>query len=125
MYYTLFELERIEKILTAKLSAASEAYQEAEKIVIKEFKAHLVEKGRAGNGVVVHGDAVGYQGEPVSGVLSDLWEKFKEENTNLKFLHDEVALFREAMDSLQSYWNHSTEVFIDNMRRRISEKEKA
>ena len=118
-HYTIFELERIEKVLQAKLYSAREAYRDREAIVIKNFKAHLIETGRAGNGVAIHGAAVGYQGEPVSGVLSELWEKFREEDMDLMLLWGEVDLFERGINALYSYWNSSVEIFIDSMREKV------
>jgi predicted solute-binding protein len=122
-HYTIFELERIEKVLQAKLVAAKEAYHERLDFVRSKFKADLIEKGRAGNGVAIHGSAVGYPNEGVSGVLSDAWEKYQTEDMDLMLLSGEVDLFERGINALYSYWNSSVEIFIDNMREK-AEKEK-
>jgi len=121
-HYTIFELERIEKVLQAKLYAARESYMEAEKIGFEQFKKDLINKGRAGNGIAIHGDAVGYPKEGVSGQLSDAWAEWKEGNMDLMLLWSEVTLFEEGINALYSYWNSAVEIFIDNMRTRTEER---
>lgn len=125
MHYTLFELERIEKILTAKLAAARESYENRLEQVKVNFRAKLIEENRADGDIKIQGSAVGYVGEGVSGVFSEEWEEYQLDDMDLVFLHGEVDLFERGINSLYSYWNYATEIFIDNMRTQISEKEKA
>lgn len=120
MQYTIFELERIEKILGAKLSEAREAYNSRLEIVKKNFRATLIEE-KGNVEIAIHGSAAAYLGEPVSGTLSKRWEAFQLEDMDLVFLWGEVDLFERGINSLYSYWNSSVEIFIDNMRTRTSE----
>lgn len=125
MHYTLFELERIERILTAKLEAARDAYEARLRIVRTRFRESLIQEGRISkvSDINMSGNAVGLNGEPVSGVLSDAWEKFQNDDMDLMLLLSEVDLFERGINSLYSYWNYAVEIFIDNMRTKISEKE--
>ena len=127
MHYTLFELERIEKILTAKLEAARDQYEGMLPLVRTRFREYLIEEGRIStvSDLVMSGDAVGVIGQPVSGELSKAWNEFKRDNMDLMLLWGEVDLFERGINSLYSYWNYAVEIFIDNMRTKISEKEGA
>jgi len=124
MHYTLFELERIEKILNIKLDEAREAYMQRLDIVQNNFRAMIIESNGRQERIVIHGSAAGYEGEPVSGELSAKWKDFQLDDMDLVFLHGEVDLFKSGINSLYSYWNYAVEIFIDNMRTRITEKEK-
>ena len=126
MHYTIFELERIEKILQAKLYAAREEYNRRLVIVRERFREKIVEDGRAvmASDIEIIGSAVGKNGEPVSGELSKAWEEFQHDNMDLMLLWGEVELFKEGINALYSYWNSAVEIFIDNMRTRTEERVK-
>lgn len=125
MNYTLFELERIEKILTVKLESAGDQYERRLAIVRGEFRNWLVENGRISSvsDLVMSGDAVGVHGQPVSGEMSKDWAKFQDTDEILYMLKEEVDLFKRGIDSLYSYWNYSVEIFIDNMREKAENHE--
>lgn len=122
MQYTILEMERIEKVLRAKLQEAWDAYSDRERIVQKNFRAQEMETSGRQEEIAIHGDAAAYQGEPVSGELSKRWNKFQEEDMDLSFLWGEKDLFERGINSLYSYWNSAVEIFIDKMRTR-TEKE--
>lgn len=117
MQYTIMEMERIENILRAKLVEASDAYDIRLRVVKDNFRAEIAQSG-ATLGVAIHGDAAGFEGQPVSGELSKAWEKFQHEDMDLMFLWGEVDLFKRGINSLYSYWNSAVEIFIDKMRTR-------
>lgn len=106
MQYTIFELERIEKILEAKHKVAVEMYASRRNFLHRTFKEKL-------NGTIEQRtyDATG---------LKIAWEKFQERDEKLMAMKSEVDLFQRAMDALYSYWDHAVEVFIDNMRERVT-----
>ena len=112
-HYTIFELERIEKVLQAKLYAAKEAYVDMEKKVRPHFEAE--------------NEGFNWQ-RLASEVISPMeakekaWELYKRENMDLMLLWGEVDLFERGINSLYSYWNYSVEVFIDTMRSRVEAK---
>lgn len=118
MQYTILELERIERILTAKLEEAQDAYEKRLDTIKVNFKAKLVEQNRAQGDIKIHGSAVGYAEHGVSAVFSDEWDIFKREDMQLMFLWGEVDLFQRGINSLYSYWNSAVEIFIDKMRTR-------
>jgi len=120
MQYTIFELERIEKILHRKLEEAQDAYEHRLDTVKTNFKSKLIEEKRAKGDIKIQGSAVGYAEDGVSAVFSDEWAIFKQEDMQLTFLWGEVDLFQRGINSLYSYWNSSVEIFIDNMRTRTS-----
>lgn len=125
MHYTLFELERIERILTAKLEAAREQYENRLRIVRTRFRESLVEQERIStvSDLSMSGNAVGLNGEPVSGVLSDAWKEFQHDDMDLMLLWGEVDLFERGINSLYSYWNYAVEIFIDSMREKAESHE--
>jgi len=121
-HYTIFELERIEKILEAKLDTAKEMYNERVRFLQGKFKYEMTEAGKDVQAIAFEGAAVGYPGDGVSGVLSDAWEKFQADDEALVMLGGEVRLFEEGIDALYSYWNSAVELFIDNMREKTEER---
>lgn len=118
MQYTIFELERIEKILQAKLEEAQNAYDARLPVARNNFRAHMIELKGCRSNIMFSGSAVGYIGEPVSGELSKAWKEFQAEDMDLVFLWGEVDLFERGINSLYSYWNSAVEIFIDKMRTR-------
>ena len=121
MQHTILELERIEKILEAKLSAAQDAYDLRLPTVRKNFKAEQIERNGRVSDMIFVGSAVGYAGEPVSGVLSKAWEEFQDNDIDLAFLGGEVDLFKRGINALYSYWNSSVEIFIDSLREKSNQ----
>ena len=111
-HYTIFELERIEKVLQAKLYSAREAYMEKEAVVRKDF----ITKYRESTGIV-------NLTVDEAHLLNGEWEKHKLQHMDLMLLSGEVDLFERGINALYSYWNSSVEIFIDNMREK-AEKEK-
>lgn len=106
MQYTIFELERIEKILTAKLEEAKDAYSARE----VEVKATFSENWKG---------SPSKQGTlEFNKDLAEDWDTAKQEDMQLMFLWGEVDLFQRGINSLYSYWNSSVEIFIDKMRTR-------
>jgi hypothetical protein len=104
MHYTIFELERIEKILTAKLEEAKDAYAKA----VHDFR----EKWS------VEETNVPFENEEAVDVkfIKDL-----KDDLRCMLLKSEVDLFERGIHALYSYWNYSVEIFIDNMRTRTEE----
>lgn len=116
MEYTILELERIEKVLREKLSAASYKYSRREGVARQNFRAEQIERNGRRSDIVFSGDAVGYVGEPVSGTLSKAWKDLQLEDMELVFLKEEMDLFQEGVDTIHDHWNSSVETFIKNLR---------
>ena len=110
MHYTIFELERIEKVLQAKLAEAREAANNRAQWLHNTWREKLngTEEGRSY-------DAPRW---------TEAWEKHKAQDMDLQLLMSEVALFEEGINALYSYWNSAVEIFIDNMRTRTEERVK-
>jgi 2-hydroxychromene-2-carboxylate isomerase len=104
--YSILELERIEKILGAKYKVAAEMYDSRLNLLHRTFKEKL-------NG---SGEAHSYD----ASWLKREWDRFQEADEKLMAMKSEVDLFQRAMDALYSYWDHAVEVFIDNMRERVT-----
>lgn len=116
MEYTIFELERIERVLQEKRAAAAHAWNDRLYASRTEFKAEQVERNGRVSDMIFVGTAVGYAGEPVSGTLSAAWKKFQLENKDLALLKAEFDLFDRGLDLIRSHWDKSVEIFIANLR---------
>jgi hypothetical protein len=104
MQYTILELERIEKVLQAKLFAAKEAYSAREKITGDAFSEKINSTPMEVRGSLPPEDLV------------RAYKEWKSEDEELVFLAGEMELFQRGIDTLYSYWNYSVEIFIDNLR---------
>lgn len=107
-HYTVFELERIEKVLQAKLYSAREVYDKRLQIVHRTWKEKL------------HGteEARSYDAPR----WKEAWEKHMESDMDLMLLLSEVDLFERGINALYSYWNSTVEIFIDNMREKTEQR---
>ena len=101
MSYTIFELERIEKILCEKRAKASDAFSAHEKIVRQKF-------AKVANSTAWDVD------NPKT--LGDAYRKHKAADKELALLREEWELFDKGVKAIYSYWNRSVEIFIDNLR---------
>ena len=111
-HYTIFELERIEKVLEAKLSAAREVYKEREGVLRAQFKADVFGNHPAPTDI----DEVK--------IVNESWAEYKTDDMDLMLLAGEVDLFERGINALYSYWNSAVEIFIDNMREKTEERVK-
>ncbi|RKZ97264.1 MAG: hypothetical protein DRQ42_09780 [Gammaproteobacteria bacterium] len=107
MQYTILELERIEKILQAKLEEATDAY-DAHLGLFQQTFLTRVERGELPFATEQEKRAA--------------FDKAAEENIGLVFLKGEEDLFKRGINSLYSYWNSAVEIFIDTLREKAEEE---
>lgn len=115
MQYTLFELERIEKILHRKLEEARDALSTREEALRLEFKTKVEREEVSIN-------PTGPTQADINKALHEKFKELKENDMDWVFLWGEVDLFERGINALYSYWNSSVEIFIDSMREKV-EKE--
>ena len=105
-HYTIFELERIEKVLEAKLYAAKEAYNKRLDLLHRTFK-----------------EKVSFDpNNVISDEVKEAWATYQVNDMDLQLLLSEVDLFERGINALYSYWNSAVEIFIDTMREKTEER---
>ena len=88
MSYTIFELERIEKILKERRSKASDAYVAREKIVFREF---------------------------VESKLPGPYGEYKDKDEKLTVLQEEFDILHRGLEAVYLHWNKTVETFIADL----------